>query len=564
MDFLFLTQKSESIGFKVSYVERFDPTRTETNTLYIEKLDHLDYIESKGEAHTILFGDVIEYDASSEFKAKGFFYQIRFSPSKQTIEFAPDLHNFLPIYYTEHASRVIISSSIDWLLKILPQRVYNPSFVTDIALFNGPLGSTCIIKSIHRLEYGRKLLLTPTELAVTGKRRIYDYFLKKPVEYKKALDGIVDRFIENCSQYLKGPCAISLTGGFDGRTIVAVAHSFRTEFSAYSYGKIKYDDVSVPAMLSQKLGFPYELIDLAEGFIEVDHLPSVREYLSFSGGMNGFLYPQAHLAAKHYAKRSLPLITGYCGSELLRNAHSAGTMTSTALVDLVAQDYQLALQSVNSSPAIALLGPEYLNNGLVVSSLKKAEEYVLSLPDWLNNNQKLAVFVFEEALPKLFGTWVYAGMHYSRIRVPFMDNNFFYQIIQTKVSQVYRSFLENNPFKRFYGQLLYSKIIDKTWPELGHYTSDKHYAPADLLNIAGRLKVAYGYIGKKKRIKRINYDNLGLVSGALKYIKTLEGKGIKTLLDDDLTEQMYKNVSVRDMILLKLSVDEYKRIYNLL
>ena len=55
----------------------------------------------------------------------------------------------------------------------------------------------------------------------------------------------------------------------------------------------------------------------------------MKEYLCYSGGMNGFLYPHVLYEAFVLGENSWPIITGYMGSELLRNAHFGEAVTST-------------------------------------------------------------------------------------------------------------------------------------------------------------------------------------------------------------------------------------------
>jgi len=57
-------------------------------------------------------------------------------------------------------------------------------------------------------------------------------------------------------------------------------------------------------------------------------------------------------------------------------------------------------------------------------------------------------------------------MHYAKMRVPFLDMDFFETIVQTEVSQFYRSFLETSMLKRIKGQRLYPAIINKTFSKL--------------------------------------------------------------------------------------------------
>ncbi len=152
-------------------------------------------------------------------------------------------------------------------------------------------------------------------------------------------------------------------------------------------------------------------------------------------------------------------------------------------------------------------------------------------------------------------------MHYAKIRAPFIDRQFFREIVKTEISQFYRKFMEQNPLKRFWGQYLYAQIINKTWPQIGKEMSGKGYAPADLLSLWGRIKITYGYSGKKKRMRRRNFDNLGLISGMLHYVKSIKDTQLQDILTDDYVNKLLHNEEARDIFFMRLSAYEYLQMH---
>jgi len=516
MDFLLRFSKEEKISFKVKYINKLKSIDPQNGVLYIEKLSHLDYRENNIEdgIKEIIAGDIINYHSDDEMANKGFFYIIKYDTAANTIEFHSDYQSFLPIYYYEDENYYLISSSVDIIYTFLQELEINQDFITEIALLNAPFQDNCFFKKIKRLNYGCFLKIDNNGLKEIRAKRFYDYYAESPIPYKKALNLVVESFIDNCSKYFTEPSYVSLTGGFDGRTVTSIAHYCNNDFIAFSHGKAENSDVYIPLLLSQKFGFPYKLINLEDDYIENYYERFVREYLRHSGGMNGFLYPHTPYDAYVLSENPRPVITGYIGSELLRNAHFSGAITSKFIVDYLSFGGEVAKRNAQNNPNFSVL-KDYLDLKAIQDILERIKNYFIQLPKELNNNQKLACFEFEEILPKLFGTWVYSGMHYSRIRVPFVDRQFFNEIVKTEVSQFYRKFLEQNPLKRFWGQYFYAQIINRTWPPIGKEMSGKGYVPADLLSLLGRIRITCGYAGKKKRIKKGNFDNLGLISGML-------------------------------------------------
>jgi len=506
-------------------------------------------------------GDIIHYDPDDAVKSKGYFYEVKYDKVINEIVIKNDIHSFLPIYYVVDKNVILVSSSVDWLSCLLDDKTHNPQFIIDIALFNVPIDSACFLQKIKRVGYGKSITISQFGLFVTPSRRVYDYFVDNPVSYAESIGNIVNVFIEQCSYYVDEHCFISLTGGFDGRTIVSLSHYLGNKYTTYSYGRAHNDDVVIPEMISKKLGLEYLHLPTSDFFAENQYIGSVQASLRYSGGMNSFLYPHAYFVATQLEQLNRPIVTGYCGSELLRNAHSGGAVSSQCAIDLLKGGVQYAItramERLNNSVLDSDCRTKYL-----VPAIESVALYFDKLPNRLSSNQKLAVFEYEEVLPKLFGTWVYISMHFAKTRVPFMDPIFFSELAKTRVSQVYRNFLEQSPIRRFYGQLLYSKIMEKTWPEISELVSGKGYSPADLLSVKGRVKVALGYRIKQKKKKFTNYDNLGLISGMMKYIGKLP-IARKAELDSVIdVEELSKNGSKRDMVLLKLSALEYNAILN--
>ena len=562
MDFLLRAPKKEEIYFRVEYISELKSINPQNGVLYIEKLRHLDYKENNIENGNkeVIAGDIINYHSEDEMANKGFFYIIKYDAAANTIEFHSDYQSFLPIYYYKDENYYLISSSVDIIFTLLQELEINQDFITEIALLNAPFQDNCFFKKIKRLNYGCFLKIDNNGLKEIRTKRFYDYYSENPIPYKKALNRVVESFIDNCSKYFTEPAYVSLTGGFDGRTVTSIAHYCNNDFIAFSHGKAEYSDVFIPLKLSQKFKFPYKLIDLDDNYVENYYERFVREYLIYSGGMNGFLYPHFPYDAFILAENPRPIITGYIGSELLRNAHFAGAITSKYVLDFLINGENYAEQHIENNTNYNVLR-EFLDSKIIQRLAEKIIDYFGSLPQNLNNNQKLACFEFEEVLPKLFGTWVYAGMHYAKIRAPFIDRQFFGEIVKTEISQFYRKFMEQNPLKRFWGQYLYAQIINKTWPQIGKEMSGKGYAPADLLSLWGRIKITYGYSGKKKRMRRRNFDNLGLISGMLHYVKSIKDTQLQDILTDDYVNKLLHNEEARDIFFMRLSAYEYLQMH---
>jgi len=291
----------------------------------------------------------------------------------------------------------------------------------------------------------------------------------------------------------------------------------------------------------------------------------MRSYITYSAGYNGFQSAQSLYYAKEVGKMRKIIVTGYLGSEVLANPKGPDEeCTPRTVIEF------LTLEDQKRNVAYELMG--FLNELGIETDVEKVNRiisklgyYFSGLPKHLSKNQKFSVYAFETVYRDTFGVWIYNAMHYAKIRVPFMDRTFLESISKTEVSQFYREFLENRPFKRIKGQLLYPSIMQKTWPEINALTSSKGYAPAQLLTLRGKLSIFYKKFRKKNPFAEKNgLNKLGTISGALKYISKLEQKDDNQEINFQLIkDKINTNTLNRSLCFLALTKVEFETLIKL-
>lgn len=568
MDFIIKYDQKNQRGFDFKYCNSLDSFELKPNIAYIEKLNHLDYIElTINNLTQIAIGDVIKTLHSDKdlTKSKGLFYLISIDNLTSSLVVTADEHSLLPIYYLCQDGYYFISSSFRTLVHLLKGGTQNKFFYPELALLYTQLNGSTFYNEIYRLDYGQLVELS-TEFKVITTKRFYDYFTSEPKSYKSSINSIANKFIETSKSYLNEPCAISLTGGFDGRTITGCAHFHKTEFINFSYGRRSNGDVENPIEIAKKLNLDYHLIELEKDYLSNDYLSSVNTYLKYSGGLNGFQYPQSIYYVKEIANQRTIIVTGYLGSEILASVKGSDDEVSPKIViDYLSNENNFDNYAFSQIPILQNLN--ILESG---EAIKRVIDimvvYFKSLPNDLTTNQKFVVFAFENIYRNTFGPWIYNGMHFAKIRVPFLDKDFFNEICKTEVSQFYRSFLETNPIKRLKGQMLYSRILKKTWTQLNNLTSSKGYAPADILTLYGRVKIALDRILKSnKYVEQHGLDKMSTLSGAIDYLKNKQNKmKDNQVFDMEFFVQSMKEGSIkRSLCFLSLSKLEFENILNL-
>jgi hypothetical protein len=112
----------------------------------------------------------------------------------------------------------------------------------------------------------------------------------------------------------------------------------------------------------------------------------------------------------------------------------------------------------------------------------------------------------EEIFRKYFGPEIRMQNQYIENRTPFLDFQFVKQLFSTRLAGVYSNYYEHNPVKRKKGQLFYAQVIKDTHKKLYRMKTGKGYAPKDILNPLGNIKLGWTYVLKKFRPANQPYD----------------------------------------------------------
>ena len=560
MDFI-IKRKKQSGNSKCTFqfVHTLSEIHMEDNVLYIERLNHLDYIEAANDMGLqIAIGDVI--DSRNHLKdlslCKGLYYLLMVRKD-DSIEIKTDNHSLLPIYYMEQNEETYVSSSFMALTKYVNNKTENPNFYIDLALFHAPLGDDTYLREIKRLQYGEKIIWD-NDLQIIRIKRFYDYFVENPQSVKESLSRLSDIFIENSQPYLKDSCAVVLTGGFDGRALTGCAHYYNTDFISFSFGRRGNGDVENPLFLANKLGLKYHLVELEEEYVQNHYYQSVKDSLFLSGGLSGFQSPHSLYCVKEMAKHRSIHVVGYLGSEVFANIKKGNDeITSQSVIDSVSDGINKNNYAYSIYDTLKQLN---LVNEIVDidKALERLHRYIQSLPKNLTQNQKLSVHLFECIVRSTFGVWATNGMHYAKIRLPFVDDTFFSVLATTKLSSFYRAFLDNNLYRRMDGQRLYPEILKKTWPALNTLMSSKGYAPSDITSRIGIYKLMMSKYFSINPYKEKLLDNRSTIAGANHYLKN------DINWNNGVRNQIYNilgnNLMLNSLVYWALSKKEFKNI----
>jgi hypothetical protein len=422
--------------------------------------------------------------------------------------------SMLPIYMD--ANKTTFSNSTLHLVKFANlSTALDKGFILESFLFNYPLSNKTIFNDVFLLPSFHYVSANTEEISFVKHFDVQSLFPENPASGQKKMRAIAEKFIEECKPYFSAENnCITFTSGFDGRTIVSNAIKNGSKFYTVACGRKDNIDVVNPALNAKELGIDYEPYDLLSKAYGSDYGLMANDIFQIAPGYNAYLYPHFQYLAYKNKDKSNVLLTGYCGSELFRALHIQGAVTSKALVEIFLEpDEDMLKKSLKSSEAFKFLNFEAFEN-----EFEELWQEIIALRDFnksfKNTNHAFYHYVFTETFRKVFGTWTLAQFKYMKVRIPFLDFTFIKELLKTDIAGCNNEFFTHNPFKRMKGQYLYAEIIKLTSKKLYKLPTGKGYAPVDLNNMIGKLKITLPYIKKKfkKNLVTQDIDNLGLIT----------------------------------------------------
>jgi asparagine synthase (glutamine-hydrolysing) len=405
-----------------------------------------------------------------------------------------------PVYYQLVKGGVRISSSAFFLANRSEQTSPDRRYLLERLLFNYPLFGNTQFEGIRLLDAHSQLRITDAGMRVEKNFAIEQHFGSGRDGSRDAMARITGLFREESRLFLPdAPFAVSFTGGFDGRTLLAAARNAgRTDYFAYSFGMPEESDVRFPAAQASKLHIPYQAIYLDEAYVRDHALESAWAFLRLSGYNGNFGRPHYHYAAQLLSKQTGYLLTGNFGSELFRALHQPGVMMSEALIRIF------------STPDATW--KDYLRSQAAGVFREEMEALIGDLERFFDNmhglsaNERFYVFVFEEIFRKYFGPELVMQSHYLRNRTPYLSLPFFRTLNDTVWSGVHARLFEKQKARRLKGQIFYAAFLSKTDAQLYRLPTNKGYSPADVLETR-RRPLLLGKVLLHKLFRRENGDS---------------------------------------------------------
>ena len=277
-------------------------------------------------------------------RLNGWFSGILIDFRKGIVVLFNDRYGLSRIYYHENAGKFYFSSEAKSLLKVLPGlRQLDIRGVAETFSCGCVLQDRTLFPGISLLPKGSKWVFNKN--GSINKERYFsaDTWETQPIlsapEFYERLKKTFSRILP---RYLRGsiPLAMSLTGGLDGRMIMAWANRSPGELPCYTFGSTYRDcaDVEIARDVAKACRQSHETIELGQDFFsQFPGLANKAVYIS-DGTMD--VTGSVELYANRIARQTAPIrLTGNYGSEILRGnvAFRAGFRNESLLEPEFAQ-----------------------------------------------------------------------------------------------------------------------------------------------------------------------------------------------------------------------------------
>ncbi len=426
---------------------------------------------------------------------KGFFYLILVDFAARRLEVHSSFLNILPIYYHERDGQFIMSSSLECIVRTLDRRPpLSKRYVAEKLLFNYAFSDHTPYSGVYLAPSCHYFCATTEGMGFQRAFALSDCYTAQPKPWRGRLDDLSDLFIAEMLPYIPAkPFALTLTGGFDGRTVLSLARYQNASFSTFSYGLAGDPDVRVPAGIGQHLGFEHRHFDLGAAYAKDHFWADGKTFISQTEGAGNIGRAHYVQTARQLAPDFPFLLSGNFGSEMIRSMKDPGVMASPVLFALFAHpEKEGFLREATQYPSLMFIDREQYA-GAIAEAAEAAWEWKAALPKGLTVNQQFHLYMFGEVFRKYFGPEIVMQSNYLCHRAPFLSFSLLKGLLATTLAGANSDFREKNPFRRFHGQVLYAHILKKTSPELLDILLDRGYAPKHFLTLFGPAMIAWGH-----------------------------------------------------------------------
>lgn len=432
---------------------------------------------------------------------RGFFNLILFDKRTGILHLMNDAMGLRPLYHTEADGVHYFSTRLlSFTLAGLEMEI-DEAAVAEYLIFNYPLMQRTFFRDVRLMAPGTVMELNGSKLASETYYPYESLFSGNILDEREAYGFLHESLREKVGMMTpdRDTFGLSLTGGFDGRTVLALVDDL-PRVMAYTFGSSVSSEIGVARKVASALGIDYFPILLEKDYFRNHFIDSVHEMLSLSDGMATFRRAHYIYAFRMLQEKVNVVLTGMCGSELLRSFRGGDVLVSPAFFSMLqsndpGREFD---RIISENPVITgVLKPSEAVLEEVKANFNETRERYFTPYDDVNRG--FHMFLLNETFRKYFGAEMKVDGHFVLNRSPFLDISFIEDLNRTPFSSAHQHILMKNPVKRKKGQELYAHIIVKSNRKLARMKMNKGYSPHDVYHPLLNFKLFVPYFRKMMR-----------------------------------------------------------------
>jgi asparagine synthetase B (glutamine-hydrolysing) len=457
-----------------------------------------------------LYGEKLFEKLSGSFNAVIHYFE------KKEIVIVNSKLGLYPLYYTQRKGELLVSSRLGIFRNIYGESSINHAVIMQYCLYNYPVSADTFINEVSLLPAASVLKFYKQKTEIRrywevdnqdGKDDTSGNF-KKSIEF---LDYTFDNIIrKKCKS--QGKIGISLTGGWDGRLILAYALKYlhSDQIMLYSHGTPDNPDILLPAQTAENLKLNYIPVLLNEPAYLDAQLKWAGKTIEYSDGLRQvsrahYLY-NMDMLNRDYGIRNI--ISGIGGSNLLKstNYHACDVFNHN-IIELVETNDIIKTIKDHFEQCKRFYPDLFMD----INFERFLSSYDLKEWNELHSagDNRFIHFLTREAERKYFGPELQSYRHLVRNYSPFFDDEFINALTRTV-------FFNGNRIKglakSYYISKLYAKLTVKNNKLLAREITDRGFSMYDAAQSYLFPLMIYKYFrGKSGRRKAPDYFNNRLI-----------------------------------------------------
>jgi len=444
------------------------------------------------------------YKESFVTRLKGNFVIVIYNKKNDQLLVIKDSLGLKYLYYKTEKESFYISTNLNDFKKL--SRKINYSAVIEKLLFTFPIGEESFLEDVFMLPEAGILRVVKGVLAKDIYAGINALFAHKLPLKKFNKQTFLDIFEKSVLQRanVSSQLNASLTGGFDGRTNIAILLHNKINFHSYSFGKKGGENTEVPLNVANKLSLDYAPVYLDENY-EHSYARCAMDTLHFSDGISNFERANYIYAMQIIVKHAFYNITGLLGGEMFAPVRLKTDYINSTYYDIVYLGLDFSIDTLLSEKGLKkYINPEITKNKLVLQKvIRNINERRKLINSWKNEELGWLYYLKDFmtlGFRQFYGNQMHLERYYNENLTPFYDVDLIEYLFATKHAFSYKNAFKDSLVLRRNNRKLQTWVINHFSKELAAIPVDRGYPTIYLTDIR-RLLIPFIFFKRRKKLK---------------------------------------------------------------